>query len=153
MRNGDGTAAEVTPLAGVPGEGDSEVETPAMALIRLRAEAAKMKADKKVLTKNLRNARRTNARLKSKARKLTDSELLQIVAMRNGMDSLAGRATTGRSSAAASASGPPQATAVRAEEGSVNGVDAVEHGDDEAQRGNASELALDLERMADRMDL
>ena len=153
MRNGDGTAADATPLTGMPGEDDSAVETPAMALIRLRAEAAKMKAAKKVLSKNLRNARRVNARLKSKARKLTDSELLQIVAMRNGMATLTGRSRPDSSSAAASTSGPPQGTAARSEEGSVNAVDAVDHGDDEVRSGSASERGLDLERLADRMEL
>ena len=62
---------------------DPSKENPAVMLARLRVEAQQMKAAKKVLTKNLRNARRVNSRLKAKARKLSDCELLQIVAMRN----------------------------------------------------------------------
>ena len=58
---------------------------PAVTLMRLRAEAQRMKEAKKALTKNLRNAKRQNQRLKSKAKKLSDNELLQIVAMRQAL--------------------------------------------------------------------
>ena len=151
-RNGDGAAADVNQLSADAGVGDMPVETPAMALVRLRAEAVKMNAAKKLLGKNLRNARRANARLKSKAKKLTDSELLQIIAMRNGMARLSCRSSTGSSTAAASSSGPPQATAARSAEVSINGVDAGETADDEVPSGSASEPAVDLERMGDRME-
>jgi hypothetical protein len=57
-------------------------ETPAQSLARLKIEAEKMKGERKALMRNLRNARRCNARLKSKARKLSNADLLAIVAMR-----------------------------------------------------------------------
>ena len=61
-------------------------ETPVQVLDRLRSEAAKMKSDRKTLMKNLKNARRQNARLKAKARKLSNDDLLAIVAMRSSAD-------------------------------------------------------------------
>ena len=61
-------------------------ETPAQVLDRLRSDAAKMKSDRKTLMKNLKNARRQNARLKAKARKLSNDDLLAIVSMRSSAD-------------------------------------------------------------------
>ena len=152
-RDGDGKAADVAPLPGSESQDDMAVETPEMVLLRLRGEASQMKAAKKLLSKNLRNAKRVNARLKSKARKLSDAELLQIVAMRNGAGASSTRASSASSTAAASASGPPKEKAALSIECSDNAVDAIEHGDDEVRSGSASEPALDLERMADCMQL
>ena len=53
-----------------------------MTLSRLKEEAQKMKAAKKQLLKQLRNAKRVNQRLKAKAKKLSGADLLAIVAMR-----------------------------------------------------------------------
>ena len=151
--HGDGAAADVMPQSAEGLEGQTPMETPAMALTRLRAEAARMKAAKKLLTKNLRNARRVNARLKTKAKKLSDEELLQIVAMRHGMARVSNPKSTGSNTAAASSSAPPEATAARAAQDGVNGVDAVENADEEVGSGSATDHSLDLQRLASRMEL
>ena len=104
-----------------------------------------------MLNKNLKNARRVNARLKAKAKKLNDSELLQILAMRHrSARSLSAASST---TAAASSSAPPQEAAARAAEDGVNAVDAVGNADQEVRSGSACEAALDLSRLADRMEL
>ena len=75
-------------IGGADGNGPAEalsaggIEFPAVTLSRLKEEAQKMKAAKKQLLKQLRNAKRVNQRLKAKAKKLSDADLLAIVAMR-----------------------------------------------------------------------
>lgn len=49
----------------------------------LRAQQKKLKDDKKVLTKNLRNAERRRSRLKKRAKALSDADLLAVISLRN----------------------------------------------------------------------
>ena len=73
---------------GADGHGTTEVsstrnpECPAVTLSRLKEEAVELKAAKRDLMKQLRNAKRANQRLKMKAKKLSDADLLAIVAVR-----------------------------------------------------------------------
>ena len=111
-------------------------ETPAQVLDRLRSDAAKMKSDRKALMRNLRNARRQNARLKTKARKLSNSDLLAIVAM--------------RSSAEQTPSGSGQDCA----RASSSDVQASPEAGSPAALGDVQAAPpVDMERLRDRMEL
>lgn len=128
-------------------------ETPAATLARLRAEAQRMKEAKKTLQRNLRNARRQNARLKAKARKLSDSELLQIVAMRNGVAVVSAPTSTASSSSEAMnrvASNPEGASTDSRATTSVRGSGRDMEEDASADEGHG---AVDMERLGDRMEL
>ena len=111
-------------------------ETPAQLLDRLRSDAAKMKSDRKALMRNLRNARRQNARLKTKARKLSNSDLLAIVAMRSGTDQTP--SGSGQDGARASSSDvqAPSTGGVHSAAADVQAAPSV-----------------DMERLRDRMEL
>ena len=124
-----------------------------MVLARLRAEAQEMKAAKKVLTKSLKNARRVNARLKAKARKLSDAELLQIVAMRNGVAVVApmNKGSSSSTSAASSSCDREQMAVPGAVAASVLTDDRDD--DDAVASGSASSHDVDLQRLADRMEM
>ena len=100
---GEGTAADVKETAAGSDEQDSANEDPATKLARLRIESQRMKGAKKKLMQDLRNARRCHQRLKSKAKKLSDNDLLHILAMRNGVAS--GTKTNSSSSSAVAAFG------------------------------------------------
>ena len=111
-------------------------ETPAQVLDRLRSDAAKMKSDRRTLMKNLKNARRQNARLKAKARKLSNSDLLAIVAMRSSSEQTP--PGSGQDCARASSS-DVQASP---EAGSAAGLGDVQ-----------AAPPVDMERLRDRMEL
>ena len=111
-------------------------ETPAQVLDRLRSDAAKMKSDRRTLMKNLKNARRQNARLKAKARKLSNSDLLAIVAMRSSSEQTP--PGSGQDCARASSS-DEQASS---EAGSAAGLGDVQ-----------AAPPVDMERLRDRMEL
>jgi len=124
-----------------------------MTLARLRNEAQQMKAARKELQKNLKNARKRNQRLKLKAKKLSDQELLQIVAMRNGVAMVTNPSSSSTSAASSSRSGPgvsapPVATAA--------GSDVAADGSDDdggMANGSGSNTPRDMQRLADRMEL
>ena len=63
----DAVIAAPTPVSGSSTDLAAQ-ETPAATLARLRGEAHRMKNDRKVLMKDLRNAKRVNQRLKLKAK-------------------------------------------------------------------------------------
>ena len=111
-------------------------ETPAQALDRLRSEAAKMKSDRKTWMKNLKNARRQNARLKAKARKLSNDDLLAIVAMRSSADQTpSGSGHDGARASSSDVQAPPTA-GISSAAGDVQAAPPV-----------------DMERLRDRMEL
>ena len=95
-----------------------------------------MKSDRKALMRNLRNARRQNARLKTKARKLNNSDLLAIVAMRSGTDQTP--SGSGQDGARASSSDvqAPSTGGVHSAAADVQAAPSV-----------------DMERLRDRMEL
>ena len=150
-------------IGGADGNGPAEgscgdgVEFPEMTVHRLKQEAQKMKAAKKALYKQLRNAKRVNQRLKCKARKLSDADLLAIVAMRqpgkggskgtpNG-DGVGERRGGGSRCSSSSASG-----ARPEERGSGHG--AVEDGEAAAAcEAVVPEGGVDNNRLAERMAL
>ena len=132
--HGDGqeTLASLASMRMRPG-----TETPAQVLDRLKDEAAKMKAARKTLQKNLKNARRQNARLKTKARKLTNDELLAIVAMRTiEDDTTSGSSHPGGSASSSDVIASPTTARSSSSAGDVQGSPGV-----------------DMERMRDRMEL
>ena len=86
--------------------------------------------------KNLKNARRQNARLKAKARKLSNSDLLAIVAMRSSSEQTP--PGSGQDCARASSS-DVQASP---EAGSAAGLGDVQ-----------AAPPVDMERLRDRMEL
>ena len=151
--HGEGTAADGIEAAAGSGEPDTSNENPAMTLARLRNEAQQMKAARKELQKNLKNARKRNQRLKLKAKKLSDQELLQIVAMRNGIAMVTNPSSSSTSAASSSRSGPgvsapPVATAA--------GSDVAADGSDDdggMANGSGSNTPRDMQRLADRMEL
>ena len=151
--NGNGTARGAV-VAGAGGQHESRSsENPAMTLARLRAEAQEMKAAKKVLTKNLKNARRINARLRAKARKLSDEELLQIVAMRNGVAMVQNPCSSG-SNGGASSSSSRQVVTARENVIAGGGADSDEKDDEDAvTSGSATSHPVENQRLADRMEL
>ena len=51
-------------------------------IARLKDEQAAMRASKKTLAKDLRNATRRASRLKKRARQLTDCDLVEVLKMR-----------------------------------------------------------------------
>ena len=114
-------------------------ENPAAVLARLRGEAQRMKQERKVLMKNLKNARRQNQRLKKKASKLNDEELLQIMAMRNGVAAVAppvSHENASRGGGRSSQDSAPEACAA-ASDGSAD----------------AGRRDIDFKRLASRMEL
>ena len=133
------------------------MEFPAVTLSRLKEEAQKMKAAKKALLKQLRNAKRVNQRLKAKAKKLSDADLLAIVAMRQSAkdgdketldgDGVGERRGCGSRRSSSSASG------TRPEERAA-GDGAVEDGAGAAACSAAvPERGVDYNRLAERMAL
>ena len=128
-----------------------------MTLSRLKHEAAKMKAAKKVLTKQLRNAKRVNQRLKAKARKLSDADLLAIVAMRQSPKSAVSalRATTSIGDGHGGGTGCSSSSSSSARADSrAPGDDNVEAPADlEASDGAALGPGVDHQRLAERMAL
>ena len=54
-------------------------------IAKLKQEAAALKAEKMKVGKALRNAEKKRARLKRKARELTDSDLLQVLKLREDL--------------------------------------------------------------------
>ena len=61
---------------------DVPKNTVAERIRELKAQQAQQRAQKKLLTKQLRNYERTRARLKAKARQLTDDDLVHVLMMR-----------------------------------------------------------------------
>ena len=51
-------------------------------MVELKAQRAKLKAEKKAVQRDLKNEIRKRARLKSKAKKLSAVELVQVLALR-----------------------------------------------------------------------
>ena len=154
---GDGEAPASEGMSGQTSDGPlagPATEMPAVTLMRLRAEAQRMKEAKKALTKNLRNAKRQNQRLKSKAKKLSDNELLQIVAMRQALPLAGpGQSANASSSSGGSSSGPSSPAVARAASigtGEVGGnVVSNEDGASDAEAGSR----VNLQRLASRMEL
>ena len=129
-----------------------ETETPAATLARLRAAAHRMKQDRKVLLKNLKNARRVNQRLKEKAKKLSDSDLLQIVAMRNGVAMVTppGPSDVQSGGGASSSKDPVKSASGAATPGKAHPDSS--HDDEQAASGEESR-DIDMKRLSSRMEL
>ena len=53
-------------------------------IMALREEQEKLRADRKRVQKDLKNAQRRKRRLKGKARQLTNTDLLEVLLMRQG---------------------------------------------------------------------
>ena len=143
ISGGDGDAEEA--------KSDDDGELPVLTLARLKKEADNMKRAKKDLMKQLRNAKRRNQRLKSKARKLTDADLLAIVAMRQAGKPdgriPAARHGGGNSSPSMSSTGagsvePPGGEGVVARDTGEAALDAAD-----------LEAGVDRRRLAERMAL
>ena len=149
----DAVIAAPTPMSGSSTDLAAQ-ETPAATLARLRGEANRMKSDRKWLMKNLRNAKRVNQRLKLKAKKLSDSELLQIVAMRSGVAVvMVPPGTNGRGSSGGASSSKEQAPTARAAANPVDGEQDIGHDDEEPAGDQHASNAIDMQRLASRMEL
>ena len=80
---GEDDPIEVTPkkmrVMEIPLPGDEGI---AARISSLKEEQSALQKQRKDIAKNLRNAERRRARLKTKARQLTDSDLVQVLMMR-----------------------------------------------------------------------
>ena len=61
---------------------NKRVDVPAQKMADLKAQREKLKAEKKAVQRDLKNEIRKRARLKSKAKKLSAVELVQVLALR-----------------------------------------------------------------------
>ena len=75
-------AVAVAVTAGKDGTNDDGHESLTVRIARLKDEQAAMRASKKTLAKDLRNATRRASRLKKRARQLTDNDLVEVLKMR-----------------------------------------------------------------------
>ena len=85
---------------------DAAVAEPLLTgIARLKAEQAQLRADRKRVSKELRNAEKRRTRLRKRARQLSDADLVAVLQMRE-TDSSA-RSSDGSSTAASSAASSP----------------------------------------------
>lgn len=112
------------------GSGDSAVVTAAMASVfealpadPARAEIQRLKQEqmaankvKKDLTRQVRNARKRQSRLKKRARLMTDDDLVSVLLMRKDQREAAPSSSSAGSAAAGESASPPPAAATGATE-------------------------------------
>ena len=85
LRGGDqANLAAAAELCGVAPDALQSMKTKSLAdsIMALREEQEKLRADRKRVQKDLKNAQRRKRRLKGKARQLTNTDLLEVLLMR-----------------------------------------------------------------------
>ena len=85
LRGGDqANLAAAAELCGVDHDALQSLKTKSLAdsIMALREEQEKLRADRKRVHKDLKNAQRRKRRLKGKARQLTNTDLLEVLLMR-----------------------------------------------------------------------
>ena len=85
LRGGDqANLAATAELCGVAHDALQSLKTKSLAdsIMALREEQEKLRADRKRVQKDLKNAQRRKRRLKGKARQLTNTDLLEVLLMR-----------------------------------------------------------------------
>ena len=100
--------------AGCANPGDTASPEPLLTgIARLKAEQAKLRADRKRVTKELKNAEKRRVRLRKRARQLSDNDLLAVLQMRETSAAQASEAAAapGSSNASSPASAPANAGA------------------------------------------
>ena len=107
------TAAMIE-TADPPGAASSGKESLQASILRLKAEQSAARVQKQAIAKSLRNAQKRAARLKKRARMLSDGDLVEVLKMRDpsqkevasGVAGTAGVATSGEASSSTASNSP-----------------------------------------------
>ena len=69
-------------------------ETPMASLQKLKKQTEDLKIERKVIARNLKNAKRKSKRLKEKAKCLTTDDLMSLLAMKNSQAAASGSSSS-----------------------------------------------------------
>jgi hypothetical protein len=107
--------------------GRDEPESPLLREIRqLRDQQKAMKAERKRIQQDLRNAEKRKTRLRKKARQLSDADLAAVISMRRDGAAASAERAAERSTAAAAPAGPAREEADRSRSPSRRGAAEAE---------------------------
>lgn len=116
------TSGASTSCSASSSSGSTEVPPPAGAvnllehIERLRVEKRRLKEERRLLTKTLKNAEKRKSRLKKRARQLSDQDLVDVLQLRH-------TASAGQTGATASAPGPAPPESVGGQTGPSGAAD------------------------------